>query len=306
MAYQDIVYKEKIEVLLEHPSIKTSTKLADLLGVNRNSILRWRDDDEHINVANKENIDFWYCKRIGLEQMNNLSAEAAVLPDNFLYEPDLKDVFARRLSFSSLEIEVEVNEGKFEKVINNEIPQDMNTQAVLEIIGIANATRKMMDAVATDELILDSRQIKNWHYNLMQGIRKDAGEYSKKIRIIPNTEISTTDPDDIKAEIEYWVSKYSGINTIEEIATSHAHFESIHPFGDGNGRVGRLIMSAQCLRANLVPPLVSNYNKAMYYATLEHAQMTGNVKPLTVYLAEQSQKLLSVYANKQPKALLFR
>jgi len=305
MAYQDVSYKDKIERLLNHSAIKTSVKLSHVLGVSRNSIINWRDNDGNINAENRDSIDFWYCKAIGLESLNDIDIEPILLPDNFFFEPNLKDVLARRLSFGSLEIEVSVDEDRFKQVIDNIIPHDMNTQAVLDVVGVANATRRMMDAVSEDGFIIDSRQIRDWHYNLMQGIRRDAGQYSINIRIIPDAEIATTDPEDIEAEIEYWVSKYRGIDAIEGIAKAHAHFESIHPFGDGNGRVGRLIMTAQYLQSGLMPPEINRYNKAMYYATLEHAQISGNIKPLAVFLCEQSKKLSESYLNKPSGVRLF-
>lgn len=306
MAYQDDPYKDKIEILLNHPTIKTSVKLSHVLGVSRNSIINWRDDDRNINTENRDSIDFWYCKVVSLDSLNDVEIESIPLPDKFLFEPNLKDVLARRLSFGSLEIEVSVDEGKFKQVIDNIIPNDMNTQAVLEVVGVANATRRMMDAISEDGFVVDSRQIRDWHYNLMQGIRRDAGQYSTKMRIIPDAEVATTEPEDIEAEIEYWVSKYRGIDSVMDMAKAHAHFESIHPFGDGNGRVGRLIMTAQYLQAGLMPPEINGYNKAMYYATLEHAQLSGNIKPLAVFLYEQSKKLTESYLNKASGTQLFK
>ncbi|PHS24475.1 MAG: hypothetical protein COA83_07690 [Methylophaga sp.] len=306
MAYQDISYKDKLEILLAHKTIKTSAKLSHILNVSRNSIINWREDDSKINTENRDAIDFWYCKVIGLDSLNNIDIEPTALAQNFFFEPNLKDVLARRLSFGSLEVEVSVDEDKFKQVIDNIIPNDMNTQAVLEVVGVANATRRMMDAISENSFVIDSRQIRDWHYNLMQGIRRDAGQYSTNIRIIPDAEVATTEPEDIEAEIEYWVSKYRGIESVMDIAKAHAHFESIHPFGDGNGRVGRLIMTAQYLQAGLIPPEINGSNKAMYYATLEHAQISGNVKPLAVFLCEQSKKLSESHLNKPSGAQLFK
>ena len=296
MTYQNLAYKQKIETLLNHEAIKTSAKLSHLLEVSRNSIVNWRQNDETINEKNRASIDFWYCKLIGINEYKHIVIEPIHLPDNFFYEPDIKNIVIKRLSFGSLEVEVNINESNFDRVTTNNIPYDLNTQSVLEITGIASATHKMVTDIETEgeRFMIDSRRIREWHTNLMQGIRKDAGNYSKKIRLIPGSDIRPTAPEDIKDEMEYWVSKYSKLKTIEEIAQAHAHFEAIHPFGDGNGRVGRLIMTAQCLKTGLMPPEINNYSKAMYYATLEHAQIK-DCKPLAIFLNEQARKLSSSY-----------
>jgi len=294
MAYQEIEYKDKIEALLCHDSIKSSAKLSHLLSVSRNSIVNWRQNDKNINEENRASIDFWYCKLLGIHDYTDSDIEPVLLFDKFFYEPDIQSRVIKRLSFGSLEIEVNVKESSFDRVTSNEIPHDLNTQAVLEIIGISAAMHKMMSDIEAEGplFIIDSRRIREWHTSLMQGIRKDAGYYSKNIRIIPGSDISTTAPEDIKDEVEYWVSKYSKLKTIEDIAQAHAHFEAIHPFGDGNGRVGRLIMVAQCLKAGLMPPEINAHNKSMYYATLEHAQLKDS-QPLAAFLNDQARQLMN-------------
>ena len=78
-------------------------------------------------------------------------------------------------------------------------------------------------------------------------------------------------------------------DNIVELAQTHASFEKIHPFSDGNGRTGRLILLAQSLRAGLVPPLVVKERKSAYYKYLEIAQTSNNSKPLESFVAESMQ-----------------
>ncbi len=54
----------------------------------------------------------------------------------------------------------------------------------------------------------------------------------------------------------------------------------IDPFGDGNGRVGRALVMAQCLNARLMPPVFDGNNRAMYYAAMQHAMKHGRYSPL--------------------------
>jgi transcriptional regulator with XRE-family HTH domain/fido (protein-threonine AMPylation protein) len=75
---------------------------------------------------------------------------------------------------------------------------------------------------------------------------------------------------------------------LELIARAHARFEQIHPFSDGNGRIGRLLMVAQALSAGIVPPVVERPRRQRYYRCLEIAQTAGDPKPLMVFLAEEA------------------
>jgi len=125
------------------------------------------------------------------------------------------------------------------------------------------------------------------------GIREDAGEFSKKIRKIKDTNLHLTHPEDIVEELKYWLKSYKNISNIYDIAKSHEHFELIHPFGDGNGRIGRLIITHQAIKINLLPPYIHKKNKALYYATLYKAQTQGNILPLSWFLCKAIEEMES-------------
>jgi Fic family protein len=128
------------------------------------------------------------------------------------------------------------------------------------------------DTLKGDIEEISCKDIKNWHFILMSGIRSDAGEYSTKYRIIPGSEeLTLTDPRDVPEELERWTKKYQPVQTLKDIAEAHAHFELIHPFGDGNGRIGRILMSIHAIHTGYIPPLIDKNNKALYYVVLKHA-----------------------------------
>jgi len=116
--------------------------------------------------------------------------------------------------------------------------------------------------------------IKKLHRLLMQGISKDAGKYSKHQRAIRGVNLILPGPEDIQEEMDKLLKKInrSKGHIIEHTAKMHASFEAIHPFGDGNGRVGRLIMIIQLLNSGYAPCLIKNPCKAEYYEVLEFAQ----------------------------------
>ena len=66
----------------------------------------------------------------------------------------------------------------------------------------------------------------------------------------------------------------------------HSKFEQIHPFGDGNGRVGRLLMNAMLLSANLAPAIIRQEQKQLYYAYLYKAQTKDDQSQLESFLCD--------------------
>ena len=73
------------------------------------------------------------------------------------------------------------------------------------------------------------------------------------------------------AKLTEWYNSISDVK-IEDIISFHQRFESIHPFQDGNGRVGRLIMFKECLKHNIVPILILDKYKSNYYNGLHQWQ----------------------------------
>ncbi|MCD7796439.1 MAG: Fic family protein [Clostridiales bacterium] len=73
------------------------------------------------------------------------------------------------------------------------------------------------------------------------------------------------------------IKKYNKIDTatINDIIEFHSDFEKIHPFQDGNGRVGRIIMFKECLRYNITPFIILDEDKAFYYRGLQEYQSDG-------------------------------
>ncbi len=144
--------------------------------------------------------------------------------------------------------------------------------------------------------------IRQLHADLMQGLREDAGDYSRHRRVIRGVHMALTHPKDIPEEMARLVRtwKKASTKTIREIGEFHVRFELIHPFGDGNGRVGRLVMAFQCLEEGYPPVVIENARKAEYYDVLEYAQRKSE-GPFIRFLADEMQKtarLIKKYLKK--------
>jgi len=295
---QKYTYKEKIEALLKH--YKFSTKLAEALNVHRMSIQNWKDDSVSISKENKLSIDVLFATHCIIPNLNKADVDSQVKSlskenhEQFIDNVDIVTEVSRKNAFGSLEVEIEdADETLFYKVVDgNFIEKAIDKRKFLEMNNLAFLTKQILIDTKEKRIThIDSNNIKKWHFGLMAGVRDDAGQYSTKIRIIPDTKITLTAPEDISEEVEYWVKKYSNVKTIYDIAHAHEHFELIHPFGDGNGRVGRLIMAHQFINNGMLPPMIDGHNKALYYATLEQAQTEGNIIPLVYFLTEAIERM---------------
>lgn len=123
--------------------------------------------------------------------------------------------------------------------------------------------------------ILSETFIKQLHLVLKSGTsdsRKDwfvVGYYKKLPNEVGGKE--TASPEEVAAKIKMLLAEYNANKerTLDEIIDFHYRFESIHPFQDGNGRVGRLIMFKECLRNNVVPFIIDDNLKMFYYRGLK-------------------------------------
>ena len=95
-------------------------------------------------------------------------------------------------------------------------------------------------------------------------------------KVVPNkigliNVINTSDPSDVENDIDELLNWYHGLEKIriEDIIDFHYRFERIHPFGDGNGRVGRMIMFKECLKNNIMPFIVMDDDKSFYMRGLK-------------------------------------
>ena len=116
--------------------------------------------------------------------------------------------------------------------------------------------------------------IKELHRILKQSTRDSTlawfaiGDYKKRANVVGGRE--TAKPEDVPARINVLLSGYEALDdvSIEDIIIFHYEFERIHPFQDGNGRVGRLIALKECLRYGIVPFLIEDSKKMFYYRGL--------------------------------------
>jgi len=123
---------------------------------------------------------------------------------------------------------------------------------------------------------LDEQTIKNIHKILLTGTKQAAedwfniGEYKKIANCIGGV-IETQSPEKVPELMKKLIESYNSTEkTIDDIIAFHAHFEKIHPFQDGNGRTGRLIIFKECLGNGVVPFIIDEQHKDFYIRGLQN------------------------------------
>lgn len=153
--------------------------------------------------------------------------------------------------------------------VENEV---LNVDDVIETVNHF----RCIDMIISDAKVsLTEKFIKKLHFTLKNGTsdsRKDwfaVGDYKK----MPNEVggMDTALPEEVATKMKSLLAKYNAKKekTFEDILEFHVKFERIHPFQDGNGRVGRLIMFKECLKYNIVPFIIEDNLQMFYYRGLK-------------------------------------
>lgn len=129
-----------------------------------------------------------------------------------------------------------------------------------------------VDKLLTKEMLIEMNKILKRNTSDEDNPRYNVGGF----KIVPNTigvinETKTTEPKNVEKELDKLLNLYNLKKqvSIEDIIDFHFNFERIHPFGDGNGRVGRMIMFKECLRNNIVPFIVLDDDRSYYLRGLK-------------------------------------
>lgn len=147
--------------------------------------------------------------------------------------------------------------------------------------------------LTTIDDVLSEDLIKAFHYELKAGVFEDRangyaiGDYKKRANTVNN--LNTTLPKDVAEKMGELLDWYHSINnkSLETIAMFHASYELIHPFQDGNGRTGRLIMFRECLANNICPFIIQDKNRSRYVTSLKKAQTEGDYLNLIKYFEDE-------------------
>ena len=170
-----------------------------------------------------------------------------------------------------------------------------------DIIETANHFRCIDMIIERAEQRLSEALIKELHSVLKAGTsdsRKEwfaVGEYKRLPNEVGGSE--TTPPEQVKREMRTLIREYNTLKnkSLDDIIDLHQRFEAIHPFQDGNGRVGRLIMFKECLANGIVPFIITDQLKLYYYRGLQQWPQVKEYLRDTCLTAQDNYKALLDY-----------
>ncbi len=170
----------------------------------------------------------------------------------------------------------------------------------LVILGFAKAYDVIVREASNRENILDCSFVKDIHSIMFEDalqvspefVSKPIGAYRLDERYIKGVDIRLSLPNMISQDLEnLFYRMQSNEMSLLDIAEFHILFERIHPFADGNGRVGRLLMAYQAIQNSIVPPLIENDHRDRYLDAI------NNKNRLHKFLKESIDKSLDLISR---------
>ena len=174
----------------------------------------------------------------------------------------------------------------------------------LEVVGYRDAF-EYVEQLAREQVPLTDYQIRAIHSLVLADRKEDRGRWRRVPVSIAGALTKPVQPYEIEPMIGSLLADhgtvYQKLHPVEQVAWFHLRFESIHPFIDGNGRTGRLLMNLQLIKAGFPPINVKYADRRRYYDAFEDYAQTGSpvamVKLVAEYLAERLQTLIDIVSN---------
>ena len=268
------------------PSIKSLKRLANLFEISIDELLK--DEEEKFDISKINVLDILREQK-EMKIKGNLYHQTQV---SFSYNTN--HIEGSTLTEDQTRYIFETNTILFEG----------NTIAKVDDILEASNHFKLVDYMLdVADKKLTEKMIKEFHKKLKEGTSDsrldwfNVGEYKRRANAI-GSGIKTTSPNNVEKEMLKLMDWYNLLKqvTIKEIIEFHHRFESIHPFQDGNGRIGRIIMFKECLKNNIVPFIIQDADKLFYYRGLkEYKSEKGYLTDTCLNAQYQYIKMIEYY-----------
>jgi len=292
-------FKEKLKTIQKHADV-TQTQLAEMLDVSFPTLNSWINEKSTPRKKALEKIDSLYIEytgdiKIDISALTEKQGKLDVLQKQYknpfefiMSRKDIYDSFLLEMTYHTNSIEGSTfNEPEVKAVLFDDVTIPNKTvREHQEAKNHQGALGFAMRWIRDENGKITEPVVQRIHEILMNGILHNAGQYrTHKVRIA-GSHVATSNPLKIEENIKEFINIYNSSprDVVSHIAETHARFEKIHPFSDGNGRVGRLLMLILALQNNLAPVLVQKEKKIAYYNYLEESQVRENHIPLTSFM----------------------
>ncbi len=294
---------------------KTQEELARDLDVSFPTLNSWINGKSQPRAKAVEKINSLYHETfgdttIGVHELNEKVEKLKQLQKQFsepfsilMSKKDVYDDFLLSLTYNTNSIEGSTfNEPDVKAVLFDDVTiPNKSVREHQEAKNHQGALGFVMRWIRDNNNVIDQEFIKHIHQILMNGIMHNAGEYRNHSVRIAGVNVPTSNHLSIDKYMGEYIEIFNQflkkpLAQVEQIAQSHSRFEQIHPFSDGNGRVGRLLLLILTFKYKMAPVLIKKEKKQAYYTYLEESQVKNNHIPLTSFIFDaifEGYKLLS-------------
>ncbi len=215
----------------------------------------------------------------------------------------IKDLLVRMAHHSTAIEGNSLTQGETSSILlNGYIPRDMSEREYYEVKNY----KKAFEYLTENNEKMNPNLIKNYHRLIMDNLRDDAGNYKKQENLILGADFEPTKPYQIPLVLQEWCDNYnfrinnaiSNEEKVRVILEEHVKFEKIHPFGDGNGRTGRMLILDSCIKEDILPIIIPKEDKNKYISFLKTENYEGFTK-WGIELQKFENKKMNIFLNNQ-------
>lgn len=198
-------------------------------------------------------------------------------------------------------------------ILNGTLPTSgkATVREFYEIENHKQAFERVIQHLLNEEL-LSIEIVKEIHADLTDRLQYDRGQFKKNENVIIGAEFQTASPAETPAlmiqlvdNLEYRLeSAKSGEEKLLAILDTHIQIERIHPFSDGNGRTGRMVMNYSLLQQGFLPLIIEKETKAEYIEFLGNQDLDGFVR-FAKALLEKEQRRMQGFQNMEQEKIKF-
>ncbi len=267
-----IIDNNKFNSLLKQKGLKKSL-LSSELSISSKTMAKVKKGENIRDSVVQKIANYIGCQIEEIAKQNNiylrlLSEKQQKISGGLYYATQIK------LTFNSNHIEGSaLTEEQTRNIFETKTLSNINKNVKIDDVIETNNHFKCIDfCIDNANNKLDEHFIKSLHKILKSGTDFEQAYGAGEYKIFPNTigGIETSSPQNVKGDIKNLLKWYNAKKhlSLEDIVEFHYKFEQIHPFQDGNGRVGRLIAFKECLKNNIVPFYIDDNYKFEYYRGL--------------------------------------